>query len=966
MAQETIWSLKEYKAAVEEIQKSLGSLENGTSKYGSLLNSTVGTLNDNIKKLAEQKEALKDLKQQYKDGTISMTNYMKGERELKISMQDLNKQINIQQKLANASKGSYDDLSQTLSLLKNSYKQLNEAEKESANGKQLAKDIQTLDEYLKQTAASMGEFQRNVGNYASGFKDVSNVLQQFGINVQGLGPAFKVATVAGNGFNGILNTLKAHPFIAVLGVLVATFMKLKDAISKNEETSKKWSVAMSAFKPIINGITNAIDWLATGLVNVVSWVTDSIPKVLRTVGGFAKGVTNLAGNILDVMMFVPRQIVKAYTWMNEKLIDGIKWVIDGVGDLLDMLGFDIGASMKKWTESISKTAKGAMDGLNDSLANAGNYVKSLGNSIDQTMNKWAKATEHQMDLTKQQQKLDKDRRDQEIETEKSLLRQQDLRNKIAEASGKEKKQLLQQLKQEIETNGKKELEIAQRTLDLEKQRRELAPNSREDNLYYEELQKNLVRVQAATSAATVRINKQITSTTQQMTTEMTKAAKEAIQQAHKDSIELVKEVKTALDAVRAGTEQSISELDAMYKESQELGKNSLKEQQNYEDQRHSIIVEGLKKQKATIEEALKSDKLQPQERLNLEITAQRTTIGLINEETRHRINNNKIWLEDRKKTLDEAEKAEKKKAQDRSSNIDFKFTTSFVDTSNQYLEGKLSFEQYQKELTRIQREEEQNRFDEQVRSTEVALKQYEQYMNDVFDKFGGGSDEFKAALEKYNDALAANEQAVNDRKVFVAKTQVEEKNETKAFAEKQVSTYLAMSKGISSVFSKVADIMEENINQKVKNGEISEEQAKEEFERIKKLQIAEAVVNTISGAVGAFMQDKKAFPAPYNYIVAGIDMAATLAAGIAQIQQIKNTQYGSESSGSASSGGTVSSGVSVMPLLNEQADVQSLQNIQTENSLQQNQTQDQRVYILESDIQESNNRVSTRDKSTTF
>lgn len=968
MAENSILTLKEYKAQIDELQKSIGDLENGTEKYGKLLNSTVGTLDSNIKQLSQQKQALNDLKQQYKEGEISLEKYMKGERELKVSMGELNKQINIQQKLANASNGSYNDLSQTLSLLKNAYKQLNEEEKASTGGKEMAKDIQTLDEYLKQASASMGEFQRNVGNYASGFKDVAGVFKQMGINIQGLGPAFKLATLAGGGFNEILNTLKAHPFITVLGVLVATFMKLKDAIGKNEETSKKWSVAMSAFKPILNAITNAIDWLATGFVKVVSLVTDNLPKVLRNFGNFAKGVGNLAGNILDIMLFVPRQVVKVFTWMNNQLIDGIKWVIDGVGDLLEKVGLDIGASMKKWTASISNIAKSAMDGLNDGLANAGKTVKDFGNAIDSVMNKWAKATEHQMDLTKQQTKLDEDRRKQEIATEESLLKQQDLRNRIAEASGKEKKQLLKQLKEEIETNGKRELEIAQRTLDLEKQKRELAPNSREDNLYYEELQKNLIRVQAATSAATVRINKQITSTTEKMTAEMSKAAKAAEQQAHKDSLEIVKEVKSTIDSIKAGTEQSIAELDASFKESQELGKVTLKEQQEYEDKRHSIIVDGLKSQQKEIEEALKNQKLLPQERLNLEIAAQRATIGLINEETKHRINNNKIWLEDRNKTLDEAFAAEDRKNRERSSKIVYSFTTSFVDTTNQYLEGKLSFEEYQKELTKIQTEQEGKRLEEQVRTTEESLKQYEIYMNDVREKFGENSDEFKVAFDKYNLALSSNEQAISNHKIHLAKVQAEEKKETKENIDLQISSYSKLANSLGGIFGQIADFMEEDIKQKVKNGELSEEQAEKEFERVKSIQITEAVLSTLSGAVGAFMgtwNDKSIPFAWLRGILAGINTAAVVGTGVAQIQKISNTKFGdgiSKVNGTSSSAPSISS-IQMQPLLNEQADLNSLQTIQTQNSLQ---TVDNRVYIVESDIQESNNRVEVREKNVTF
>lgn len=967
MAEHIVLSLKEYKDKIDGIMSSLDKLEEGTTKYNNLLKNTVGDIDSNVKLLADQKRQLEALKDAYKSGSISMEDYLKGERELKIAIQDNNRIINIQQKLQNDTKGSYRDLSDTLSLLKNSYKQLTEAEKESTGGKDLLKDIQTLDEYLKMTDKDFGEFHRNVGNYASGFKDVSDAFRQLGINIGGLGPAFNLATVAGNGFNGILNTLKAHPFIAILGILVATFMKLKDAIGQNEELSKKWSVAMSAFQPIINAIKNAIDWLAEGFVNVMAWVTDNLPKGLKMFGNFAKGVTNVAGTILNIMLYIPRQIVKAFTWMDKQLISGIKWIVDGIADLLDMVGLDIGKSMKDWSEKIANTATSAMDGLNDALANAGKYVKDLGDSIDNTMNKWARATENQMNLTRKQTKLDEDRRKQEIATEESLLRQQDLRNKIAESSGEEKKKLLQQLKNEIEQTGRKELDIAKRTLELEKQRRELAPNSREDNLRYEELQKSVIRVESATSAATVRINKQITSTTETLSKAAQKAASDAEREANKASTEIVKSVKLATEEIKANTEQRLSELDSEFKVELELGKKTYAELQDFENERYRLTMVGLSKQKAAIQEALQNQKLLANDRLALEIAYQKLVIADINEETKHKINSNKLWLDDRKKTLEEAQSIEKKVNQDRTSNIDVRFTTSFVDISQQYVEGKLNFEEYQKELSRIQREEEDKRLQEQVRTTGVALKQYEQYMNDVYDKFGEGSDEFKAALEKYNDALAANDQAVNDHKIFTAQQQVEETKTTKDNINKQINTYNALAKGIGSVMGKVADIMEENIRKKVENGEISEEEAEKEFERVKKIQIAEAVISTLSGAVGAFMgtwKDETIQPIYVRAALAGVNTASVLAAGIAQIQQIKNTKFGSSDSGDISGGANVG-GVSVLPLLNEQADMNTLQQVQT-NSMLDNEDKETRVYILESDIYDSQNRVEVRRKSTTF
>lgn len=105
---------------------------------------------------------------------------------------------------------------------------------------------------------------------------------------------------------------------------------------------------------------------------------------------------------------------------------------------------------------------------------------------------------------------------------------------------------------------------------------------------------------------------------------------------------------------------------------------------------------------------------------------------------------------------------------------------------------------------------------------------------------------------------------------------------------------------LGSVFSSISDIIMSNAEAQKEKGEISEEEYKKEFERAKKFQIAEAVINTISGAVGAFTGIMKS-TGGWGIALAVAQMAAVLATGYAQIEQIKNTTVGSSSSSSSSS-----------------------------------------------------------------
>lgn len=111
---------------------------------------------------------------------------------------------------------------------------------------------------------------------------------------------------------------------------------------------------------------------------------------------------------------------------------------------------------------------------------------------------------------------------------------------------------------------------------------------------------------------------------------------------------------------------------------------------------------------------------------------------------------------------------------------------------------------------------------------------------------------------------------------------------------------MALGTGIGDLFGNVADLYEQDIKNRQKKGKIDQKQAEKEFETVKALQIAQAVINTLAGSVGAFLQASETYPAPYGQIIGGVAAAAATTAGIAQIAKIKSTEYGGGSSVSVS------------------------------------------------------------------
>ncbi|KXT53359.1 hypothetical protein [Bacteroides intestinalis] len=125
-------------------------------------------LNKELKQVAEEQKRLneEEKKGNSKDVVKQRTELVSRERELKLAKQELSKILVNEEKILQSSKGSYQNLSLQLERLKAAYKQMNDEEKKSSIGQVLSTEIQRLDPHLKDLAAGMGEFQRNVGNYA--------------------------------------------------------------------------------------------------------------------------------------------------------------------------------------------------------------------------------------------------------------------------------------------------------------------------------------------------------------------------------------------------------------------------------------------------------------------------------------------------------------------------------------------------------------------------------------------------------------------------------------------------------------------------------------------------------------------------------------------------------------------------------------------------------------------------------
>lgn len=226
------------------------------------------------------------------------------------------------------------------------------------------------------------------------------------------------------------------------------------------------------------------------------------------------------------------------------------------------------------------------------------------------------------------------------------------------------------------------------------------------------------------------------------------------------------------------------------------------------------------------------------------------------------------------------------------------------------------------------------------------LEALQKYTASIRDSYDEGTAEYEKYAEEYENITEKLNGVDKERVMAVS-----------AYLQQQFEYWDKLVSSIGGLFDAMADIYEEDIRARLKREEISEEQADEEFKRVKELQKTSVVLNTIAGAIGAFLQASAAYPPPWGQILGTTTAASVTAAGIAQIKRINNTEFGSDTV----SGGVSIPNVGVTPLkvIN---DVQKSPVVPVEKV----NPEDQRVYILQSDLEDSHRQVEIRESNSTF
>lgn len=209
--EEAVRNIQDLKDNIVALKKDLAALDIGSEEY----NKTLQELNVN-------QNALKDAMHYTTSETKSAEQAMDG--------------------IAVAARGageSYNALVNRLKSLKEEWR----ATEDVARRNELGKQINEVNQKLKDLDASTGSFKRNVGDYEGAIRRAGDAFTAMG------GGAARATTEAKK-LKGALDVLSKHPIAAALGVVALAIYKVAGALKTSETNFNRVTNAMSVFQVI--------------------------------------------------------------------------------------------------------------------------------------------------------------------------------------------------------------------------------------------------------------------------------------------------------------------------------------------------------------------------------------------------------------------------------------------------------------------------------------------------------------------------------------------------------------------------------------------------------------------------------------------------------------------------------------------------------------------------------------------
>ena len=342
---------------------------------------------DSQKTIKQLKEDIKNLRDNILNLTKGTDEYNDAVEQLQANQRQLDEVMSLTKKTATALDGSYDALTHKMAQLKKEWR----ATADEAKRADLGGQIEEINQQLKEMDASVGNFQRNVGNYVSHWEGMPEVTKDFGAAMREMNEQIEptkakfesVTKIAGGLASGFA---AAQGAAALLGIesenLEKTLVKVQAAMAMAQgigglgdlvEGLGKAKVAFKAVGGALGGAAGIIALFAAfaAACLVVVGNLDKIERKLKKLSAADQAKVDLAE--LNV------ELTKISSQASAEKIVRLKQLADGYANLGDNLAGKE-QYVKDFAEELADMGI-AMNDVNDAdkifIEQTDNYINAL-------------------------------------------------------------------------------------------------------------------------------------------------------------------------------------------------------------------------------------------------------------------------------------------------------------------------------------------------------------------------------------------------------------------------------------------------------------------------------------------------------------------------------------------------------------------------------------------------------------
>ena len=237
-------------------------------------------------------------------GTVA---YDQALAQSKKAQSDYNYALKMNAADAKAATGSYNSMVAAMGRLKQEWRATSDVAKRA----ELGKEINDINNRLKEMDASVGQFGRNVGDYANQVKGALRDIPSYAKNIHG--PLKDVSDQVG--------LLSKQPLFGIITLLVPVITKIVEELKESDSAMQSLNKIGKAFQPVLSFFEKVLD-------SLVGYVGQLVEKVLEfTQGGlFQKiinGVVGVGNAIMNFVVAPFKGIIAAIKVFKEEGVKGL-------------------------------------------------------------------------------------------------------------------------------------------------------------------------------------------------------------------------------------------------------------------------------------------------------------------------------------------------------------------------------------------------------------------------------------------------------------------------------------------------------------------------------------------------------------------------------------------------------------------------------------------------------------------